>query len=91
VPGVIAGVDARVVVGLGFGGRAAAKPVHQPARSRPKAMETKRLSGWLISISNAFGASGFQQLIARLVKPIETALQLQSGVSQWGAGCTITV
>lgn len=89
MPGVIAGVDARAVVG--FGGRAAAKPVHQPARSRPKAMETKRLSGWLISISNALGASGFQQLIARLVKPIESALQVQSGVSQLGAGCTITV
>jgi hypothetical protein len=45
----------------------------------------------LISISNAFGASGFQQLIARLVKPIESAFQVQSGVSQLGAGCTITV
>jgi len=39
-----------------------------------------RLAGWrmpsLISISNAFGASAFQQLIARLMKPIESALQV---------------
>lgn len=54
-----------------------------------------RLAGWrmpsLISIGNAFGASGFQQLIACLVKPIESALQVEGGVSQLGAGCGIAV
>lgn len=45
----------------------------------------------LIDVRNAFGTSGFQQLIARLLKPIESALQVQSGISQLGAGCTITL
>lgn len=54
-------------------------------------METKRLSGWLISIGNAFGASGFQQLISRFVKSVESTPQVESGVGQLRASCGIAM
>ncbi|VBA38539.1 hypothetical protein LAUMK13_02134 [Mycobacterium innocens] len=42
-------------------------------------------------VGNAFGASGFQQLISRFVKSVESAPQVEGGVGQLRASCGIAM